>query len=772
MTVCNNDIELVVSNSVARTASRLSALQLPRLSQITPDQIAAVVHAMWPSMVGHIFNTALTTIAFWGAVPNIELIAWCVISCGIAGLSLARRSRANTGLRKAPSRRFFIHSVISSAALALPWTYLVLRYLGTLNQMEELVLVTVVVGMSAAGGILLAPIYPAALTYIGVILVPTIAKCLLFPPAPQYLILGWLAMSYSAFLIGVIGVTARLSVENSENRRQRDVASTAASEAKIMATSSLEQLNAMEVEKQVAERAAADRSLFLATMSHEIRTPINGVLGALDLIRDESLSDRGRHCVKMATDSGETLLGLINDILLFSKSENDRLYLDQNAFDLETLVETTKSVMINSIQKSSNAITFSVCSKVERPVIGDAPRLRQVLINLISNANKFTNDGNIALRIDSLRDDDDELTVRFSVTDTGIGIPKENHELIFNRFQTLDPSYTRRTDGTGLGLAICDKLVRAMGGEINIDSEVGRGSCFYFDLVFPYAAGQVCQPLDQPLNEAFGPGVGRSRINAGPASVHSACRGQSNQRLHDNPVPGRCRARGPSRRERPRRRRDGGCPGVRLDSHGYLDARNGRHRGNKGRAAMDWYIHHINTPAVDVKTTAAFLRNIAGMQDGVWTYPENAGELHHRDDTIAYFGSANRGLHVVKPIPTFARDNGLIHNPTVGGHVAITVSDIQGVMARLDEAGVVYSDAGTYAMAGVHQIYFFDPSMNVIEINAVVDNIGGAAPRPGEAHDIRVEDGGWYIHHVNLPSHDVPQSVAFYRDVIGLPESE
>lgn len=187
---------------------------------------------------------------------------------------------------------------------------------------------------------------------------------------------------------------------------------------------------------------------------------------------------------------------------------------------------------------------------------------------------------------------------------------------------------------------------------------------------------------------------------------------------------------------------------------------------------MDWYIHHINTPAVDVKSTAAFLRNIIGMQDGAWVYPESAGELHHCDDTIAYFGSGNRGMHVVKPIPTFAKDNDLFHNPTVGGHVAITVSDIAGVMARLDKAGVIYSDAGTYAMAGMHQIYFFDPSMNVIEINAVVDDSGGAAPRPGEAHDIRVEAGGWYIHHVNLPSHDVPQTVAFFRDVVGLPESE
>ncbi len=185
---------------------------------------------------------------------------------------------------------------------------------------------------------------------------------------------------------------------------------------------------------------------------------------------------------------------------------------------------------------------------------------------------------------------------------------------------------------------------------------------------------------------------------------------------------------------------------------------------------MDWYIHHINTPAVNVKRTAAFLRNIIGMQPGTWTYPENAGELHHSEDTIAVFGSGNRGMHVVKPIPTFAHDNGFFHNPTVGGHVAITVSDLDGVRARLERAGVVYSDAGSYAMAGAHQIYFYDPAMNVIEINAIVDDIGGTPPRTGEAHDVRVEPGGWYIHHVNLPAFDVPQSTAFFRDVVGLPQ--
>lgn len=136
---------------------------------------------------------------------------------------------------------------------------------------------------------------------------------------------------------------------------------------------------------------------------------------------------------------------------------------------------------------------------------------------------------------------------------------------------------------------------------------------------------------------------------------------------------------------------------------------------------MDWSIHHVNLQAHDVKATAAFLRDIIGLpQNKNWDYPDTPGELHHRDDTIAFFGTDNRGIHVCKPIPTFARDNNFMHNPTVGGHPAISVPDIKAVMKRLDDAGIAYTDAGTYAMKGVHQIYVYDPSMNVIEINQVL----------------------------------------------------
>ncbi len=184
---------------------------------------------------------------------------------------------------------------------------------------------------------------------------------------------------------------------------------------------------------------------------------------------------------------------------------------------------------------------------------------------------------------------------------------------------------------------------------------------------------------------------------------------------------------------------------------------------------MGWYIHHVNLPAVDVPKTRAFLRDIGGLVEGDWRYPPVAGELHHDENSIAYFGCENRGIHVVRPIPSFAADNGFLHNPTVGGHFAITVPDIEAVKRRFDAAGIVYSDAGIYAMAGCHQIYVYDPSMNVIEINEVVDATGGAEPpRTSEAHEVHMEPGDWYVHHVNIPSHDVPKSAAFFEELVGI----
>ena len=184
---------------------------------------------------------------------------------------------------------------------------------------------------------------------------------------------------------------------------------------------------------------------------------------------------------------------------------------------------------------------------------------------------------------------------------------------------------------------------------------------------------------------------------------------------------------------------------------------------------MDWYIHHVNTPAVRVRRVARFLEDIVGMVHGSrWLYPKEAGHLDHNPDTIAFYGEECRGIHVCKPLEDFAQNNGFLHNPTIGGHFALNVREIDAIKSRLTTAGVAYTDAGMFAIDGAVQIYFFDPSMNLIEVNEIVDPAGGTGPRKGEAQDIHKELGDWYIHHVCLSVHNLRESAEFFGNVVGL----
>ncbi len=181
---------------------------------------------------------------------------------------------------------------------------------------------------------------------------------------------------------------------------------------------------------------------------------------------------------------------------------------------------------------------------------------------------------------------------------------------------------------------------------------------------------------------------------------------------------------------------------------------------------MAWSIHHVNLCAPDVARTRWFLRDLVGIPEGEWTYPdeEQLGQIGHSEDMVAYFGTGNRGIHAVRPIATFPADNGLMHNPTIGGHAAITVPDLHQVIKRLDAASIPYSDAGVYAMRGVHQIYVYDPSWNVVEFNQVVDGELPGGVQPWE------QTWDWGIHHVNLQAHDVRESAGFFSEIAGMQE--
>lgn len=230
---------------------------------------------------------------------------------------------------------------------------------------------------------------------------------------------------------------------------------------------------------QAAEASQA-KSAFLAAMSHEIRTPLNGVIGMTDLLSDTPLTRDQQEYVDMIRLSGKALLSVINDILDFSKIESDHLDLELIDFNLHELIQETTEMIATQIHKKNVAVGVYIEPNVPHWAVGDPTRIRQVLTNLLGNAGKFTERGEISVRVMLVEKNNKEVTIRFEIIDTGIGIPPAVRERLFQPFSQVDRSTTRKYGGAGLGLAISKRLVEMMGGAIDLDSSPGRGSKFWF----------------------------------------------------------------------------------------------------------------------------------------------------------------------------------------------------------------------------------------------------------------------------------------------------
>ncbi|MGJ4930957.1 ATP-binding protein [Bradyrhizobium sp. HKCCYLS2038] len=433
----------------------------------------AIARATPLSIVSSLINTTVVLASFHAVVDWNLLLLWSAFSYGLGLWLLARwfskqrRAKRTAAEPRRPRKPQSLHkNIVMGAIMAAPWGILGFWLFGDLPQDQEMVLIALAVGMSAGGSVLLSAAYPAAITYMAVVLGPIVIKCFTIAGG-SYVILGFLALSYAFFLLVNVGTYAKLFAERGEamNRLGNSLAA--------------------------AEEASRAKSDFLAMMSHEIRTPLAGMMGMIDLLVGTELNEEQCGLAHVAHESARNLLTVVNNILDFSKLEAGQFEPESIPFSVRHSIDAVRLLLAPKARSKGLQFETSISKDIPDQLAGDPSRLGQILLNLVGNSIKFTETGSIRITAQPRVLTPESIELRIEVIDTGTGIPADVQKGLFNAFVQADSSISRKYGGSGLGLAICKRLCQAMGGDIGVESEPGQGSKFWFTM--------VCRPCETPV---------------------------------------------------------------------------------------------------------------------------------------------------------------------------------------------------------------------------------------------------------------------------------